>query len=256
MKDIKAVLENRKSNRNFEGELDLDIVRDSLRVAQRTACSMNAQQISVVMITEQEKLDKLSAINWNQPHIKDAGAFLLFVVDNNRQDAVCQSETSESIEIQNDIESIVVASVDAGLVAQSVELLLQAQGIGTCFIGGVRNNLVEVANIAGVTGIATPIVGMVVGMPKGGIENPVENIRPRVSFDSFFFEERYDEEKVRTGAVEYSEELTQWWANKGKQEHQSYAKSMSKSYRRSYIPTLFDDLQKMGYLSDYTKNEK
>ncbi len=256
MRDIKSVLENRKSNRRFEGELDLNIVRDAVKVAQRTACSMNAQQISVVMITDQDKLDKLSAINWNQPHIKTAGAYLVFAIDNNRQDAVINSENGSSTSIQDDIESIIVGSVDAGLLSQSVELLLQAQGIGTCFVGGVRNNIVEVAKIAGITGIATPVVGMVVGNPEGGIENDPLNIRPRVDFDSYFFEEEYDEQKVRDGAVKYSTDLTEWWAAKGKKEHQSYAQSMVASYTKTYIPNLFDDLHTIGYLKDYENKQK
>lgn len=256
MKNIKEVLENRKSNRNFEGTIDLDIVRESVRLAQRTACSMNSQQISVVMITDPQKLAQISDINWKQPHIKTADSFLLFVIDNNRQDAVVLQETGSHTIIQNDIESIVVGSVDAGLIAQSVELLLQAQGIGTCYIGGVRNDLNKIAELAGVSGIATPILGMVAGNPVGGIENKPEDIRPRVSFDSFFFEETYDEQMVRDGAVAYSEELTKWWANKGKEEHQSYAQSMAKSYAKSYIPNLFDDLQAIGYLGDYQKRDK
>lgn len=256
MKDIKAVLENRKSNRRYEPGLDLDVVRSAVKVAQRTACSMNAQQISIIMITEQDKLERISEINWNQPHIKSAGAFLLFVIDNNRQDAVVQDESGQSIKIQDDIESLIVGSVDAGLIAQSIELLLQSNGIGTCYIGGVRNDVNEIAKLAGVSGIATPILGMAVGNPIGGIENDELDIRPRVSFDSFFFEEAYDEEKVRTGAVNYSKDLTAWWAAKGKAEHQSYAQSMTKNYSKSYIPNLFDDLQEIGYLRDFTKKDK
>ncbi len=257
MENIKDVLLNRNSYRKYEGELDLDIVRESVRVAQRTATSMNAQQTSIVMITDQDKLDKISEINWNQPHIKDAGAFLLFVLDNNRQAAVIKDRegNDKDIHIQDDIEGLVVGSVDAGLIAQSIELLLQAQGVGTCYIGGVRNDIKQIAEIAGVTGTAIPLVGMAIGMPKDGIKNDPLNIRPRVEFDSFFFEGEYNEQAVREGAVNYSEDLTAWWANKGKKEHQSYGVSMSRSYSKSYIPGLFNDLQDMGYLSKYTSKE-
>ncbi|WOO88033.1 nitroreductase family protein [Mollicutes bacterium LVI A0039] len=255
MKDIKSVLENRKSNRDFAGQVNLDIVRETVKLAQRTACSMNAQQISVVMITEQDKLEQISQINWGQEHIKSCSAFLLFVLDNNRQDAVIAMENGGKVGIQDDIESIVVGSVDAGLIAQSVELLLQAQGIGTCFIGGVRNNIKAVAKLAGITGIATPLLGIAVGNVDT-IENDQLDIRPRVNFESFFFEGQYDEAKVRNGAVDYNEQLNKWWELRGEGEHQSYAQSMMQSYTKSYIPHLFSDLQAMGYLGDYQKKDK
>ncbi|MFV0246410.1 MAG: nitroreductase family protein [Mycoplasmatales bacterium] len=255
MRDIDKVLLNRKSNRKYEKGLDLNIVKDSVKIAQRTACSMNAQQISIILITDQDKLNKISENNWNQPHIKECEAFLLYCIDHNRQQAVIE-DSNNTMHIQDDIESIVVASIDAGLIAQSVELLLQAQDIGTCYIGGVRNNIKEIASLVNLEGISTPILGQAIGMPQGGIINKVEDIRPRVQFDSFFFEENYQIDKVKQGAIDYSKDLTKWWSNKGKSEHQSYAESMNKSYIKSYIPNLFEDLQEMGYLSDYEKKDK
>ncbi len=254
MKDIKLVLLNRRSYREYNNkEVDVSIIKEAIEIAQRTANSVNGQQISVVLSTDKEVLNKIAEVNWGQQHIKDASAFITFVVDYNRSGAVIEKVDKEII-IQNDIESILVGAVDAGLISQSIELLLQSQGIGTCQIGGIRQNIIKMNEILNIKGNAFAVLGMTIGY-EDNFENTKTELRPRVELDSFMFKEKYNIDKVKEGALNYDNVLNEWWDSKGLSNHRSYTDSMSSFYTQYYMANEFNQLQQIGFLNKY-ENKK
>ncbi len=252
MKSIVETLKNRRSYRDYNAkEVKLDLINESIRIAQRTATSVNGQHVSVVVTTDKKVLEEISKINWGQQHIKEASAFITFVVDFNRPEAVMNDEMI----IQNDIESILVGAIDVGLLSQSVELLLQAQGIGTCQIGGIRNNIIKMNEILNIKGNAFAVLGMTVGNVDD-FENDPKDIRPRVNQNTFLFNEAYDIEQVKQGALKYNNELIKWWEDRGIYNHRSYAESMNSFYTQYYMKDEFDQLQNSGFLKRFSKNDE
>lgn len=253
MKSIEQTLTERKSYRKFsEKKLKYNELNEILKLAQRTASSVNGQQISIVVTDEQEKLDKISAIGWGQEHIKTTQYFLTFVIDYNRPSGVF--EDKKDFIIHENIEGLLVGAVDAGLMAQSVELLLQSKGVGTCMIGGVRNDMVKLSEILNISGKAVPILGMTVAYPV--ISEFENDLRPRTDFNSFVFKEKYNKKVVEKGAIEYNEVLNSWWDERNMKGHRTYKESMNSFYSKNYIPDEFEQLQKLGFLKQYKKNEE
>ncbi len=240
MKNVHETLQKRKSFRNLNGEiLDKNLIQETLKIAQRTATSMNGQQIRVVSVFDKEIIKQLCEINWGQKHILYSGCFLVFVLDFNAIDEA----TNGKMKVHEDIEGLIMGSVDAGLMAQSVELLFQEQNLGTCMIGGLRNDMKRVKKILNITGTSIPILGMTVGTPRG-----FDDIfRPRMSFESFYFEEQYNETIVRKEVEKYDLVLAKWWKDNGL-EHPSYKDSMLKSYTKYYINNEHQDLIELGFL--------
>lgn len=245
MKSVEEVLLNRRSYRNYSDKVDTYKIKAAIKVAQRTATSINGQHVSVILVTDQEKLNKLSEINWGQKHIQEASAFLIFVADFNRSEAVM----TEKMTVQNNIESILVGSIDAALLAQSVELVLQSNDLATCMIGGIRAGMKEICELFNITGKALPVLGMTVGVET--IKNSFEDIRPRVDLDSFLFDEKYDKQKVCDGAIKYNEDLNSWWEARGVKDHRSYAQSMTSFYGKDYGSDGLRKIQELGFLGDY-----
>lgn len=251
MKNIKEVLDNRRSYRNYTSEpVAMDLIDAALKSAQRTATSVNGQQLSVIKVTDQKVLDQLCEINWGQKHIQDASCFLVFVVDFNRAEKIM--EVTE-IEIHNHIESILVGAVDAGLLAQSVELYLQANEVGTCMIGGIRQNMLKVREMLKIKGLAFPVLGMTVGNVEQ-FENSIDLLRPRVNFESFAMNEIYNQELVQSEVIKYNDELTKWWDSKQMTGHRAYKESMESFYSKNYIPDELEQLQEIGFIKNYSDN--
>lgn len=240
MSSVAKVLKNRQSYRNMKPNIDEEKVFELLSLAQRTATSINGQQVSLVVITEREKILKMAEYN-GQEHIKNAGAIVLFAIDYNRADEVMADE----LVINEHLEGLIVGSIDAGLLAQSVDLLMQDNQIATCILGGIRQNLVKVRELVNMTGKAVPVLAMSLGEEALINEDP----RPRVALESFVFANEYREAKVRQGANEYNEDLKAWWAAKGITDHRSYAQSMNSFYVKNYMPNQLADLQQCNFLT-------
>lgn len=252
MKTVKEVLLNRRSYRNYNGQnIDKKIIDDVIKVAQRSATSMNGQQISVVVIDDKEVFKQIAEVNWNQQHIIDCEYFIVFIVDYNRPGA----ELGDELELKNHIESVMVGGIDAGIMAQSVELLLQEEEIGTCMIGGIRNNMLRIKELLNITGNAYPVLGMTVGKVNT-FENDDNLLRPRVSFDSFAFNNKYDEDAVKKGAIAYNDELNKWWEERDMQGHRGYLESMNNTYSKNYIRDEFKQLKELNFLKNYEENKK
>ncbi len=252
MFNVDEVLKNRMSYRKYnEKKVDDDILKEVLLLAQKTATSINGQQISIVVTKDKEKLNQISDINWGQKHIKECSAFITFVIDYNRSDEALKLSGKEMY-IHNDIESIIAGSVDAGLMAQSVEILLQSRGIGTCMIGGIRQNMQAISKIIGLSGKAIPILGMTVGNVDKFI---VDDLRPRIKNDTFRFFETYKEKVVRDEVSNYNDILNDWWDKKGLKGHRSYSDVMGMYYTKEMIQEELKQIQSFGFLGKY-KEEK
>lgn len=250
MDNVKDILMNRRSYRNYTcEEISEEIIKEVLMVAQKTATSVNGQQISIVVTRDKKILKKISEIGWGQKHIENAEIFITFVVDYNRSGAHL-----ENLEIVNHVESILVGAVDAGLIAQSVELLFQEQGIGTCLIGGVRNDMPKLRELLKIDGNAFPVLGMTVGRVSN-FKNIIEKMRPRVDVDSYYFIEEYNRSMVIDSSIKYDKQLTEWWKNQKLEGHRSYSESMKNFYSRNYIENEFEQLQEMGFMKAYEKTE-
>ncbi len=252
MYNVDEVLKNRMSYRKYnEKDVSNEVLDEVLLLAQKTATSINGQQISVVVTKDKDKLKKISDINWGQKHIAQCSAFITFVIDYNRSDEALKLSEKEMY-IHNDIESVIAGAVDAGLMAQSVEMLLQSRGIGTCMIGGIRQDIKAMSDILEISGKAMPILGMTVGNVDKFI---IEDLRPRIKNDTFRFFEKYEEDTVRGEVANYNNILNDWWAKKGLEGHRSYSDVMAMYYTKEMIEDELGQIKNQGFLNKYEEKK-
>lgn len=142
-----------------EGALELAIA-----AAQSAPTTSNLQPWSVVAITDPDLKRRVSVLASDQKQTAQAPVLLVFLADLHRlrEAARLQEMTSDGLDY---LECFVFAVLDAALAAQNAVVALEAMGLGTCFIGAIRNNADKVAAELNLPEEVFPVVGLTVGIP-------------------------------------------------------------------------------------------
>ncbi len=161
------------------------LVETIVAAGQRASTSSNKQTYSVIAVTDETKRLALMEIAGGQIQIRQAPVFLTFCVDRARLNRVSELRGYE----QNfsTMESFLISSVDAALVAQNTALAAESLGLGICYIGAIRNNPAAVIELLDLPKGVFPITGMTVGVP---LHQPL--IRPRLPQEAILHWESYN----------------------------------------------------------------
>ena len=161
------------------------VVETIVAAGQRASTSSNKQTYSVIAITDEKKRLALMEIAGGQIQIQQAPVFLTFCADRARLDRVSELRGYE----QNfsTMESFLVSSVDAALVAQNTALAAESLGLGICYIGAIRSNTEAVIELLDLPKGVFPITGMTVGVPL----HPTHP-RPRLPQEAILHWESYN----------------------------------------------------------------
>lgn len=122
-----------------EGTLDVLIA-----AAQSAATSSNLQTWSVVAVTDPARKERLSVLAANQAHIRQCPLFLVWLADLARLRHTAQRLGLPEAGLDY-LEMFVMAVVDAALAAQNAVVAAESLGLGTVYIGAMRNRPEEVA---------------------------------------------------------------------------------------------------------------
>ena len=201
MNDVIKQLSNRKSIRQFTGESvsneDLELI---IKTAQRCPTSINGQQISLVYTRDKEKIKQIAELCGGQQQVATADVFIAICVDFNRT-IFAVEQTGEKHQIDKSAEGILVGAVDAGIMLNAIQIAAESLGFGTTAIGAVRNEPAAMIELLGLPAKTFPIVVTTIGVPtKEAKEAP---LKPRIPIDSFAFEDKYDDKKVKDGVLLY-----------------------------------------------------
>jgi len=155
--------------------------------AQSASTSSNLQTWSVVAVESQERKDELSKLAGNQAHIRQAPLFLVWLADLARLAYVADSRgiSHDGLEY---LEMFVMATVDATLAAQNATIAAESLGLGTVYIGGIRNRPEEVAAILNLPSSVYAVFGLCVGYPDPEVNTA---IKPRLPQSAVLHRETY-----------------------------------------------------------------
>lgn len=191
---------NRRSERFYnKSTLSEKTINEITEVINSSPTSINAHGFSAIIITDQEKLDKLSELNWNQPHIKEASAFVLFVGDLYRTKSALGQEDYSNLSEEMKGELINVAIVDATIASGLVTSYLLDNNLGSCFIGGVRTYPKQLQEMLNLDENVFPVVGLTIGTVSQQNE-----IRPKLNKT---FVEKYDTKLADEEITSYDEKM-------------------------------------------------
>ena len=130
--------------------------------AQSAASSSNLQAVSVIAVRDPERKARLSQVAGGQLHVREAPLLLVWVADLSRLDRVA-ARLQKPSDANQLTEMLLVAIVDAALAAQNAALAAESLGLGTCYIGALRNQVEGVAEELHLPPRAFAVFGLCVG---------------------------------------------------------------------------------------------
>lgn len=215
MNETIRTLMNHRSIRAYEDKpLTEDEIQQIIRSAQAAPTSSNVQAYSIIGIRNPESKARLAELAGNQPYVARNGHLLVFCLDLHRLLLACELESLTEADIAPFLESteaFMVGVIDATLAAQNAVIAAESMGLGTVYIGGLRNRLQEVCTLLHTPDRVIPLFALCIGYPS----DPSAT-KPRLPLSSVYHEEQYGSDRGHAleGLQTYNQEMTAYYGGR------------------------------------------
>ena len=202
--EVLAIQLAHRSVRRFTGrEVTDDELTALVAAAQSAPTSSNLQPWSVVAVRDPERKRRLAAFAGNQGFIEQAGLFLVWVADLGRARRLGE-RAGATLAATDYLETTLIGFVDTALAAQNAVVAAESLGLGTVFVGAIRNRPAEVAAELRLPDHTVAAFGLAVGGP-----DPAEHagIKPRLPRTAVLHHETYDAATADAHVEAYDERL-------------------------------------------------
>jgi len=195
---LRGLLAHRTVRAFLADALPAGTLETLVAAAQSAPSSSNLQLWSVIAVEDAGRKAVFAQVAGGQAHIEQAPLFLVWIADLSRADRVAAAR-GRKMEGCDYLESFVVAAIDAGLAAQNAAVAAESLGLGTCYVGALRNDPERVAAELGLPPRAMAVFGMCVGR-----EDPARRseIKPRLPQQAVVFRERYTPHPAEAELIE------------------------------------------------------
>lgn len=209
MNPVLETLSAHRSVRSFEPTpLSHEVILEAVQAAQQAATSSNVQAYCLLQVEDPAERATLAELTGGQPQVAEAGAFFVVCAEQRRFRLMAEDR---GVPFCPNLESFLVGVVDASLFAQNLVLAFESQGLGTCYIGGLRTKSAEVDALLELPPDVFPLFGLCVGVPA---ETP--DTKPRLAPTSVLYEGRCpSEEELRAQIAEYDERMGAYYGARG-----------------------------------------
>lgn len=208
---VRRQLAHRSVRRYLPDEVGDDVLATLVAAAQSAATSSNLQLWSVVAVRDPERRARLARLAGDQEHVVQAPVLLVWLVDLARTHAVAAQHGAPTAAAEY-LETTVVGFVDAALAAQNATLAAEDLGLGTVYIGALRNRPEEVAEVLGLPAHVFAAFGLVVGHP-----DPQEgaSVKPRLAQEAVLHHETYDASRQVDAVAAYEDRIGAYYRAQG-----------------------------------------
>lgn len=209
---LEVVLSHRSVRAYLPTPLPAGTIETLVTAAQSAPSSSNLQVWSVVAVEDEGRKARLAALAGNQKHIIEAPTLLVWLLDLARLRKLAEEGGRKSGALDY-IETFLLGAVDTSIAAQNAVVALEALGLGSVYIGGIRNKPKEVARELGLPPEVLPLFGLVVGHPDPA--RPAA-IKPRLPQASVLFREQYAwDDTQRQAAESYNPKIRSFQREQG-----------------------------------------
>lgn len=211
--EVIATMLNHRSARAYKPDpLPQGTLERLIAAAQSASTSSNLQAWSVVAIENPASKQVLYEVAGSgQRHIRQAPLVLVWLADLHRLEVVAASCNIKP-EALSYIEMLLVGVIDAALAAQNFVVAAESLGLGTVYIGSLRNRIDVVADLLKLPPQVMPVFGLCVGYPD---PSRPRAIRPRLGLDAVLHHETYNRAVQLPTIQRYDEIMSTWYAEQG-----------------------------------------
>lgn len=185
---IEGLLAHRSVRAYLPTPLADGVIETLVAAAQSAATSSNLQLWSVIAVEDADRKARLAELAGGQAHIRQAPTLLIWLADLARAERITR-QAGQGREALDYLESFLVAAIDAALAAQAAVVALESLGLGSVYIGAIRNRPEEVAAELGLPPLVLPVFGLVVGHPDPAAK---PSVKPRLPQSAVLHRETYD----------------------------------------------------------------
>ena len=243
-KSVEATLLERRCIRKYKPQpipkADLEFIRAAVR---NTPTSYNAQQFSVIEVTEQSLKDKLAELI-GQKQLKYAGIDFMFLSDSNKMFVAAKAKGQTMPEFQNTADGLIVGTIDASLAMMSAIVAAVSRGLGTCPIGFART-------------VAPEQITRLLELPKGvylacalavGVPDDLPDLKPKLPDDLMFFKNSYGVDNMAEKLLKYDSTIREYHKSRsGNQSDEDWVGQMLGYYREAMQTEFLAFLRSQGY---------
>ncbi|MGG3805077.1 oxygen-insensitive NADPH nitroreductase [Metabacillus fastidiosus] len=194
---IKKLLDHRSIRKFKSDPVSEEQLREILNAAQAASTSNNMQAYSIITVRDYKLKEQLAELSGNQQSIKNCPLFLVWCADLYRTN-VALSEKYPHIQAAGSVEHLISSTVDTSLAAQNAVIAAESLGLGIVYIGGIRNDIDQVAKLLNLPKLVYPVFGLCIGVPN---EEPV--LRPRLSHQIVVHENYYNSHNYKEFIQKY-----------------------------------------------------
>ena len=248
MNPVLESLFKHKSIRKYKNQpLEEEKLQLILKAAQAAPTWCNGQQVSIIIIKDQARKDKIKDLCWGQKYIGECPVFLVFCADFYRVSLAFEKagKTKEQFEkyIKN-IDTVFVGCHDVGISLQNAVVAAESMGLGTVDIGAIRVKSLEITKELNLPKYVIPICGVCIGYPD---DDP--GLKPRLPVSAVCFNEKYDMDKAKAGIEEYDETMKNYLSKRSSNSRDSnWTKSISGTYTSFSVEEDYELLKQQGFI--------
>ncbi len=236
------VLESMRQHRTVrafaDAPLTADQIRTAVEAAQCAATSSWIQAYCLLRVTDVGERGELANLAGGQAQVQAAPGFFVVCGDSRRHRLLMQKEGGR---MGTNLEAFLAATVDASLFAQNLVLAFESMGLGTCLIGGLRNDLGAVAKLLEIPEGVFPLYGLCVGRPA---ENP--GTRPRLPFEAVCFEGRYPSDEAMHQQMQLADQASEAYYAKRNAQGRTWSGGMIRRFAKVMRPGLPQVYRNLG----------
>ena len=129
----------------------------------RASTTGNMQVYSIIITREEKKKLALAPCHFNQKMITEAPVVLTFCADFNRFNKWCQMRNADPG--YDNFLSFMTAVIDALLVAQTVCIAAESNGLGICYLGTTTYMAHKIIEVLKLPGGVVPVTTVTLGWP-------------------------------------------------------------------------------------------
>ncbi len=245
MNDTLKLMQAHRSTRSYTDQpVSDEMLDDIIKAAWRAPSSMNAQEISLVVVRDAARRARIAEIAGGQAWIAQAPVFITLVIDFHKT-ALGVAKAGQTQIIQESMEGFGVAAVDAGITLGLLMTAARSLGLGIVPIGGIRRNPQAMIDLLELPVLTFPLVGLCIGH----IANDAP-LKPRMDISTFRHDERYNASGYAAAIDAYDDSLMEYWNQLGRDDGLPWSENLGNFLKQVYFPQVKPVAAMQGLLND------
>jgi len=243
MNDVINLLKSHRSIRQFTDQtVEQDTINTLIEAGQAAATSSFIQACTVIQVNNPEVREQLAACAGGQAYVAAAPVFLVFCADMKRHQLACDMHDAD---MQSGFtEQFITASLDTALFSQNLVVAAESLGLGTVYIGGLRNKIAEVAELLQLPELVYPVFGLCLGYPAQDPE-----VKPRLPVNVVLKQDVYDDTVDEGRIADYDAHVRDYYLSRtGGTKDMSWSEQISGMLVKESRPHMLPFLQEKGFL--------